>query len=119
MRSDEELIDGLRSGLGDTPATRGDLIDCLRERAAAEPATRSAVSDCRHSSAMAPQPRRGGCDGVCGRRAGCRRWRSGPAQRPSPAGSAARRRFPQTTRGLRPATFTARVAAALAERLAE
>ena len=35
MRSDEELIDGLRSGLA-TLQPRSDLIDCLRERAAAD-----------------------------------------------------------------------------------
>ncbi len=35
MLSDEELIDGLRSGLA-TLQPRSDLIDCLRERAAAD-----------------------------------------------------------------------------------
>jgi len=35
MRSDQELIDGLRSGLA-TLHPRSDLIDCLRERVAAD-----------------------------------------------------------------------------------
>ncbi len=35
MLSDQELIDGLRSGLA-TLQPRSDLIDCVRERAAAD-----------------------------------------------------------------------------------
>ena len=54
---------------------------------------------------MAPQLQRGGCDRVCGRRTGCRRRCAGAAQRPSPVGSTHR-------------PFTARVADALAQRLA-
>jgi hypothetical protein len=53
---------------------------------------------------MAPHLQRGGCAGLCARRAGCRRRRAGAAQRPSPVGSTHR-------------PFTARVADALVERL--
>jgi hypothetical protein len=66
---------------------------------------------------MAPHLRRGGCDGLCARRAGCRRRRSGTAQRPSPAGSRHAGGYPDDTE---PADrhLTARVADARVERLA-
>ena len=103
MLSDQELIDGLRVRVGDTPAKKRPdrpLTRACRSR----PTTRSAVSVAA-PSAMAPHLQRGGCDGLCARRAGCRRRRAGAAQRPSPVGSTHR-------------PFTARVADALVERLA-
>jgi hypothetical protein len=54
---------------------------------------------------MAPHLQRGGCDGLRGPRAGCRRRRGGAPRRPSPVGSTHR-------------AFTAGVADALVERLA-